>query len=89
MFPHLPVPGMPGPGSLNIVPEPTADASDGTDDRAGDGADEDEPEDDEGLLAQTGPEQVAWSGSLAASAIVLGITALALSRRQPQRSSGP
>lgn len=89
VFPHLPVPGMPGPRSLNITPEPTADASEdsadsGTDDRAG----EDEPEDDEGLLAQTGPEQVAWSGSLAASAIVLGITALALSRRQPQRSSG-
>ena len=49
---------------------------------------EDETEDDEGILAQTGPEQVAWAGSLAATSIVLGTAALTLARRQTQRRSG-
>lgn len=79
---------MPGPEARNTLPEPTADnakESAGDDD---DGADEDETEDDEGILAQTGPEQVAWAGSLAATSIVLGTAALTLARRQTQRRSG-
>ncbi|MGO1549113.1 MAG: hypothetical protein ACTHWO_04765 [Nesterenkonia sp.] len=87
-LPPLPVPGMPGPEARNTLPEPTADnakESAGDDD---DGADEDETEDDEGILAQTGPEQVAWAGSLAATSIVLGTAALTLARRQTQRRSG-
>lgn len=92
---RLPIPGAPAsvreemgsaPQSSEPNPNLTKSADEGADAGAAQGSDESDDDSDSsadgGFLAQTGPEQIAWSGSFALAAIVLGIAALRLSHRE-------
>lgn len=85
-LPNLPIPGLPASPWDNLPteteePEAGSHTTHQSDDEKAEDTEADDPED---LLAQTGPEQAAWAGSLAIASILLGAAALRMSRRCTQ-----